>query len=88
MVDPKKPTALENAARMILRALDVDVDALKTETMARIAQFERNVKTLNDTLIQLHEGVARLEKKLDEHIARQKYDGGRVETINGEGAQS
>lgn len=88
MGDVKKPTAIETMARTILRALDVDVEALKSETITRIAQFEQNVKTLNETLILLHEGVKRIEAKQDEILARQRYEGGRVEVAQLNGPQS
>ena len=57
-------SAMENLVKTILRALDVDVEALKTEVIGRVVAFEKNVETLNATLISLHERQQREEKLL------------------------
>lgn len=62
-------SAMENMVRTVLSAMDIDVEKMKAEVTGRIAAFEKNVETLNDTLIKLHTRSADIESKLDLLIA-------------------
>lgn len=58
-------TAMENAIRMVLRALDIDVESVKSDVAKRVENFEANVTTLNNTLILLHQKQRLIDEKLD-----------------------
>lgn len=53
---------MEGMVRTMLRAMDVDVDVVKAEVTTRIAKFEGNIETLNNTLISIMETQARIER--------------------------
>jgi hypothetical protein len=57
-------SAMEVAIRTMLRAMDVDVEAVKAEVTSRIEKFEGNVTTLNNTLISIMEAQGRTERNL------------------------
>ena len=40
-------SAIENMIKMVLNALDIDADTIKTEVTNRVQQFEVNVNSLN-----------------------------------------
>jgi len=53
-------SAMEGMIKTILKAMDLNPDVIQREVTSRIAAFEGNVKTLNDTLIELNKGVENL----------------------------
>ena len=54
--------AMDNMVRTLLKAMDVDVDAVKEEVTKRIKAFEGNLETLNTTLITIMDTQKRIEK--------------------------
>lgn len=58
-------SALEKMVHAVLSYMDLDVEAVKTEVTNRIVSFERNVATLNATLISHDAALKNIEKKLD-----------------------
>lgn len=64
-------SAIENMVRVVLGALDIDVEQIKEQVTGRVDQFEANVKTLNDTLTLLHERTTRIEM-MCETLVKQK----------------
>lgn len=46
-------SAIENMVRVVLSAMDIDVEEIKGVLMERVNKFEENVVTLNTTLIDL-----------------------------------
>lgn len=59
-----KMAAMDNMVRTLLKAMDVDVDAVKEEVTRRIKLFEGNLDTLNGTLITIMETQKRNERNI------------------------
>lgn len=57
-------SAMEGLLRTVLNVSGVDIDEVKREVTTRIAAFERNVETLNSTLIQHHKKLDTIETNL------------------------
>lgn len=58
-------SAMETLLRTVLNVSGVDVEEIKKEVTTRIAAFEANVETLNNTLIKHHQMLERIENKID-----------------------
>lgn len=58
-------SAMESLVATLLKASGVNPDEVKETIVARVKQFEDNVKTLNDTLISIQATQARIEAKVD-----------------------
>lgn len=57
-------SAMENMVRTVLKAMDLDVDQVKSEVTSRIVAFENNLATLNATLIAINGRLENIEKNL------------------------
>jgi len=58
-------SAMESLLRTVLNVSGVDIEEVKREVTTRIAAFERNVETLNNTLIQHHKKLDAIETNLE-----------------------
>jgi len=58
-------SAMESLLRTVLNVSGVDIEEVKREVTTRIAAFERNVETLNNTLIQHHAKLDAIETNLE-----------------------
>lgn len=57
-------SAIENLLKTVLKVSGINIEEVKGEVTGRIAAFENNVKTLNETLISLAHRQGDLETNL------------------------
>lgn len=58
-------SAIENLLKTVLKVSGINIEEVKTDVTQRIAAFEANVSTLNNTLISHDQRIARIEKMLE-----------------------
>lgn len=58
-------SAMESLLKTVLNVSGIDIEEVKTEVTTRIAAFEKNVETLNNTLISQHQRLETIEKNLE-----------------------
>ncbi len=55
---------LENLVTTVLKSMDIDVETLKATVTTHIANFERNVQAMNDTLAAHQKSLERIEIRI------------------------
>jgi archaellum component FlaC len=61
---------MESVVKTLVSTMGGDIDKLKSEVVTRVEAFEKNVQTLNDTLIAHHKALAAIEKDVRELHAK------------------
>ncbi|MDE2019914.1 MAG: hypothetical protein KGJ13_06250 [Patescibacteria group bacterium] len=78
---------VEKMLRAVFSAMDLDVETVKSDVLERVAAFERNVETLNNTLIAHHRSLAGIETtlaRIESHLGiSQPTAKPQTETVNG-----
>lgn len=62
-------SAVENLLRTALKVSGIDIEEVKADVTKRVAAFEQNVETLNNTLISQHQRLATIETNLEKLFA-------------------